>query len=374
MPAKLTLSNPTLPPDSLVLVTGCNGLIASHAADQLLAAGYRVRGTVRNKTKCSYLKALYTSRHGPGRFELVEIPDVSAPDAWTSAVKDVAAIATVVGGGKLDMQDADAEAAQELPWQINLLEAARREGDSVKSFVFTSSAWAAYTPDPKRGKVTLTEDTWNDEAVELSRDKSIPPQEKGMAGFMAFKTLVERGVWEWVKRENPPFTFNTILLDTVMGECLDPRNQGIPSTAGMVHWVWEGTRTDVLDMMEPQWQVDCRDAGKLYVALLAAPDGVDRKRVFAFGERYSWFEVAKVLGEMYPERRQQMGKPMDKGQDQSEVLPRAEAEELLRRVGQNKGWTSLEDSLRENAKSWLKLENKNGGVKDDVSHYSFFGN
>ena len=40
-----------LKPGSSVLVTSVNGFIGSHVADQLLARGYHVRGTVRDVAK-----------------------------------------------------------------------------------------------------------------------------------------------------------------------------------------------------------------------------------------------------------------------------------------------------------------------------------
>jgi nucleoside-diphosphate-sugar epimerase len=43
----LKLSNKNMP-NELVLVTGIGGYVASHVADQLLKAGYKVRGTVRS--------------------------------------------------------------------------------------------------------------------------------------------------------------------------------------------------------------------------------------------------------------------------------------------------------------------------------------
>ncbi|KAK3326917.1 hypothetical protein B0T19DRAFT_356728 [Cercophora scortea] len=359
MTEKLTITNPTIPPDSVILVTGTNGLIASHVADQLLAAGYRVRGTVRNTAKSSYLEPLFTSRHGPGRFELAEVPDITAPGAWDGAIRGVSGIAHVVGTVDLSVLDPDQTLAEELPWQIALLEAARRE-PSVKSFVFTSSAWAVWTPDAGK-KVALTEWTWNEEAVALARDKSVEPREKGMAGFMALKTLVEREVWDWVRREKPAYTFNSVLLDTVMGECLDPKHQGIPSTAGMVHWVWENKHIGVLNMMQPQWHIDCRDAGRLYVAILASSPRVDKERIFAFGERYSWFKVAGILSELYPEHKG-MGAPKNTGWDQTEVS-NERGEKLLARLGQSQGWTCLRESLKKNAKSWLSLER--AGVTDE---------
>lgn len=183
-----------------------------------------------------------------------------------------------------------------------------------------------------------------------------------MAGFMAMKTLIEQGVWDWVRRANPSFAFNTLLLDMVMGECLDPQNQGITSTAGMVQWVWENAHVDVLNMMQPQWYADCRDAGRLYVALLATEPKVDdRQRVFAFGERYSWLQVAQILRQMFPGHKEKMAVLKNQGVDQTEVPNELEIE-LLRRLGQEGRWRGLRESLKENVESWLKLEK--GGVTD----------
>jgi hypothetical protein len=264
-----------------------------------------------------------------------------------------------LGAVDLRVRDADAAAQEELTWQVGLLEAARRE-EGVKAVAFTSSAWAVWTPDAQK-KVRLTGESWNEEAVALARDTSVVPEKKGLAGFMAFKTLVEQGVWEWVRREKPKYAFNTVLLDTVLGECLDPENQGIPSTAGMAHWVWENTHVDMLNLMQPQWFADCRDAGRLYVALLATAPVVDRERIFGFGARYSFFRVAEILKELYPEHADKMAKVKDLGWDQTEV-PNERGAELLARLGQQGGWRTLEESVKKNAESWLKL--KSAGVTD----------
>ena len=44
--------------DELVLVTGGSGFIGSHAILQLLAAGYRVRTTVRNLSRDAEVRAM----------------------------------------------------------------------------------------------------------------------------------------------------------------------------------------------------------------------------------------------------------------------------------------------------------------------------
>lgn len=46
------------------LVTGISGYIGSHVADQLLQAGYYVRGTVRDETKGKWVKELFAEKYG----------------------------------------------------------------------------------------------------------------------------------------------------------------------------------------------------------------------------------------------------------------------------------------------------------------------
>lgn len=338
-----------IPPGATILVTGGNGLIASHVIDQLLFAGYGVRATVRNPSKCSWMEPLYTKRHGSERFELVQVADLTTPNAWVDAMKGVAGIAHVAGHSDLGVKDFEAELKDELSIAINLLESARKEY-SVSSVAFTASAWCAYTPDTSK-KLKLTEWTWNEDAITLASSNA-SPQEKGISNFMALKTRVEQEVWKWVKKEKPSFTFNTILLDTVMGECLDPINQGIPSTAGMVHWVWTGENRHILDYVEPQWHIDTRDAGLLYVAALTTP-GVDGRRLFGFGERFSWYQVREILARLYPNK--QIPPVKDRGVDQTDV-PNHYGAELLRGLG-GEGWTSLEESVKATALSFLQLEN-----------------
>ena len=79
--------NTAIAPHSLVLVTGVNGFIASHVADQLLAAGYRVRGTVRDTAKAHWINELFEQRHGKGVFDTVLVEDMAQEGAFDEAVK-----------------------------------------------------------------------------------------------------------------------------------------------------------------------------------------------------------------------------------------------------------------------------------------------
>lgn len=79
--------DPVIAPGSLVLVTGANGFIGSHVADQLLEAGYRVRGTVRDNSKTAWLKELFDKRYGSGKFESAIVEDMAKPGAFDVACK-----------------------------------------------------------------------------------------------------------------------------------------------------------------------------------------------------------------------------------------------------------------------------------------------
>ena len=78
---------PAIPKDSVVLVTGVNGYIGSNVADQLMEAGYRVRGTTRGLSKVQGLSAFWEQKFGRDRFEIVRVADMSHDGAFDEAVR-----------------------------------------------------------------------------------------------------------------------------------------------------------------------------------------------------------------------------------------------------------------------------------------------
>ncbi|KAI8631638.1 hypothetical protein F5Y19DRAFT_401106 [Xylariaceae sp. FL1651] len=345
---KLNLQNTMIPLDSVILVTGANGLIASWVVDRLLEAGYRVRGTVRSTSRCAWMEPFFNSRHGPGRFELVEVADFAAPGAWDSSVKGVAGVAAVAGQARLDVQDIDAALAEEFPWVAGLMKTAMNE-PSVKSFVYTSSAWAAWTPDPSK-KVTLHEWSFNEDAVRFVRSDA-SKEEKGIKPYMAFKTILEQRIWDWVRQEKPAYAFNTILPESVFGETLSPENQGIQSTCRVVKWLMESVNLGLIASIPSQRFVDTRDLGLLYVAALTT-SGVNGERLFAFGNKYSFPKIAQIIQELHPEK--QIPVLEEAEWDQTEV-PNQRAEGLVHALSGH-GWAKLEDSIADCLKSIQRLE------------------
>lgn len=72
---------------SWILVTGVNGYIASHIANQLLQLGYSVRGTVRDQSKSKWIKELFEAKYENCNFELAQVEDAVCSGAFDNAIQ-----------------------------------------------------------------------------------------------------------------------------------------------------------------------------------------------------------------------------------------------------------------------------------------------
>lgn len=70
----------------VVLITGINGYIGSKIGLDALSRGYSIRGTSRSTVSTH---ALLAGPFGPyaDRVEIFEVPDITAPKAFDTAVK-----------------------------------------------------------------------------------------------------------------------------------------------------------------------------------------------------------------------------------------------------------------------------------------------
>lgn len=80
----------SVPPGGLILVTGASGYIGSVTVQVFLQCGYRVRGSVRSIASNAWMKEYFGSK-----FELIEVPDLNAPDAFDKAIEGVDGIAHI---------------------------------------------------------------------------------------------------------------------------------------------------------------------------------------------------------------------------------------------------------------------------------------
>lgn len=189
----------TIQKGDTVLVTGATGYIGNHVVEQLVADGYRVRGTSRNASKAQFLIDYIDKKFGKGKLEVVDVPDMIDEHAYDEAVKGVSGIvhlATVVTFSAVP----DEVIPPSVKAALNILKSATTE-PKVKSLVFTSSSTAALVPVPNQ-KLVVTKDTWNEKVLEGIRTN---PSPDGYTVYAASKTEAEKALWKAVKETSPPF-------------------------------------------------------------------------------------------------------------------------------------------------------------------------
>ncbi|OJD14593.1 hypothetical protein AJ78_05080 [Emergomyces pasteurianus Ep9510] len=344
-----TTENLAIPRGSLVLVTGANGYIASHVVDQLLQANFRVRGTVRNLSRSSWLNNYFTTKYGSGKFELVEVSDMAVAHAYDKAVKAASGlihIATPV----LVTYDPNEGIPMVTNGTINILESARKE-PLMKRVVLTSSSTAAASPQPNV-EFIIDKGTWNEDIVQAAW---APPPYEGWQRrhnvYAASKMEGEKVAWKWMKENQPDFVLNTVLPNANFGKVLSPQNQGFPSTAGWVKAVWEGFKGKYADEVfnKPQHYVNVRDNALVHVAALIYAD-VRAERLFAFAQPYNWNDILAVMRKLYPDTEFIDDLP-DLGRDLSKVSSQG-AEDLLRRIS-GRGWIGFEQTIKDATEDFI---------------------
>ncbi|KIY03615.1 uncharacterized protein Z520_00306 [Fonsecaea multimorphosa CBS 102226] len=342
-----SITERAIPAGSLVVVSGANGFIASHVVDQLLLAGYRVRGTVRNSQKSAWLIDYFGNKYGPGKFELIEVPEMAEDGAFDEAVKGASGFihtATPV----MVSYDPNEGIPIVVNGTVNALKAAAGE-PSVKRFVLTSSSTAAISPKPNV-EFSADETTWNEEAVKAAW--APPPYEgeqRKLDVYSASKTQGEQAAWKFMKEEKPGFVLNTVLPNCNMGLVLSPEHQGAPSTVGWLKALWNGFKgQEKLAFNPPQYYVNVQDNARIHVGALICPD-VLGERLFAFAYPFNWNDILAVYRKLYPEHKFLDDLP-DLGRDLSKIS-NERAEEIVKRFGRP-GWTNLEDTIRDTTKDW----------------------
>ncbi|KAJ3547636.1 hypothetical protein NM208_g1419 [Fusarium decemcellulare] len=337
------LYNLAVPKGSTVLVTGANGLLGSHIADQFLEYGYKVRGTVRDVDKNSWLSTVFDKKYGKGVFELFEVSDMASQGAFIEAVKGASIMvhSATVMSFEFDPHKVIPPAVD---GALNALVAACAE-PTVQRFVFTSSAMAANTSHPGTPGIKVTDESWNEDAI--TKAWAGPPYtiERANDVYAASKALAEQEVWKYYRKhqnERPDLVINTVLPNYNIGRLIDPIHQGFRSSSIMPVLLWKGQVTDLHRTLPRQYSVDYQDTARLHLAA-GIFEHVQGERIFGFAHSFCWDMVLELLREIEPEKA--FPPNFSSEQDPNEIEPRDKAEQLLRDLGRP-GWTSLEESVR----------------------------
>ncbi|MGC6517675.1 MAG: SDR family oxidoreductase [Candidatus Puniceispirillaceae bacterium] len=169
-----------------VLVTGASGFIGLHCISQLLAQGYKVRGTVRSLNRREELESALTKAGGDiAHFSLYEA-DLSLETGWDEAVKGCDYVLHVASPFILGVPKDENELIKPAVSGVDyVIKAALKH--KVKRVVLTSSG--ASITDTHDGKTHFTEDDWTD----VTHPKT--------TAYYKSKTLAERHAWDLISAQ-----------------------------------------------------------------------------------------------------------------------------------------------------------------------------
>ncbi|KAK9471510.1 uncharacterized protein V1510DRAFT_420119 [Dipodascopsis tothii] len=276
-----------------VLLTGASGFIAMHVLQQLLAAGYTVKATVRSQAKADFISKTFAAQAEKIEFSIV--PDIAAPNAFDEAVVGVDMVVHTASPFHFKVTDPVKDLLDPaMKGTLNILNAIKTYAPQVTRLVLTSSfaaivnaaegAWPGHV---------YTEADWN--PVTWEEATTTTPQ----TTYRASKTFAERSAWDFIEREKPNFTLTTINPPLVWGPMLHEADLSSLNTSNnMVYNMISGATPEVPVGGQTSY-VDVRNVAAAHVRALTTPAAVNQ-RYFVVGGKYTNSQVIGLIGELFP--------------------------------------------------------------------------
>ncbi|KAI1707375.1 3-beta hydroxysteroid dehydrogenase/isomerase family domain-containing protein [Ditylenchus destructor] len=271
-----------------VLVTGASGYVALHCVQQLLAAGYNVRGTVRSLKNESKVEPLRQLKGAQERLELVEADLVENVEKWPSVIQDCEYILHVASPWPIVADESTIQVA--VDGTMNVLKAAT-QCQSVKKIVLTSSC-AAVNDGHRNDERIFDESCWTKLENE-TKGKHSPKVDN----YAKSKTLAESTAWQYWKSLDAENRYQLTVINPtfVTGPVLSSVEHGSATIIGKMMDV----RTFPAVPKVCLGFVDVRDVAKAHILALKTSSS-DGQRILVTHKRPVWFsDVVSWLAEEF---------------------------------------------------------------------------
>ncbi|HLW53870.1 MAG TPA: aldehyde reductase [Candidatus Angelobacter sp.] len=260
-----------------VLVTGGSGFIGSHCILQLLAAGHKVRTTVRNLGREGDVRAMLKQGGAePGAQLSFVAANLESDSGWPDAVTAcdyVLHVASPFPPAVPKHEDELIVPARE--GALRVLRAARDAG--VKRVVMTSS-FAAVGYGRKEQTAPYRETDWTD----ASGDH--------LTAYVKSKTLAERVAWDFIAKEGGQLELAVVNPVGVFGPVLGP---DYATSILLVQRLMDGAMPGCPRLYFGI--VDVRDVASLHILAMNHPAAKGERFLAIAGDFMSIVEIAKVL-------------------------------------------------------------------------------
>jgi dihydroflavonol-4-reductase len=263
--------------DETVLVTGGTGFIAQHCILALLAAGYRVKTTVRSMAREAEVRGnLRNGGAEPGERLSFVVADLGSDDGWAEAA--AGCVYAFHGASPTPSGSQVAEEDWIRPAVDGNLRVLRASRDAGMRRVVLTSAFGAIGAGHKPLGRPFVETDWSD------LDGNIAPYQKS-------KTLAERASWDFIAREGGELELASINPTMVLGPALgSDYSHSIRTIKEMLDGQpgYPKIKTCV---------VDVRDVADLHVRAMISPAAKGERFLATSGDSLWLADIAKVLKE-----------------------------------------------------------------------------
>ena len=260
-----------------ILVTGGSGFIGSHCILQLLAAGHKVRTTVRSLKREGDVRAmLKEGGAAPGDRLSLLAADLENDAGWPEAVAGCEYVLHVASPFPASVPKHEDELI--IPAREGALRVLRASRDAgVKRVVLTSSfAAIGYGQAPQ--EKPFNETNWTD------------PNAADVLPYAKSKTLAERAAWDFIAKEGGNLELSVVNPVGVFGPVLGP---DYSTSILFVQRMMDGAVPGCPQLYFGA--VDVRDVADLHLRAMTGPAAKGERFLAVAGDFLSVLEMAKIL-------------------------------------------------------------------------------
>jgi nucleoside-diphosphate-sugar epimerase len=262
---------------STILVTGGSGFIASHIIVQLLAAGHRVRTTVRKLERENSVRAMLKEGGAePDRRLSFIAADLEKDAGWPEAVTGCEYVLHVASPYPSSAPKHENELI--IPAREGALRVLRASRDRGVRRVVLTSSFAAIGYGHKPRQAPFDETSW----TELDTD--------GAAAYVKSKTLAERAAWEFIADQGGDLELSVVNPVAVFGPVLGPDySTSILLLQRLIDGGMPGCPRLYFGV------VDVRDVADLHIRAMIHPAAKGERFLAVAGDCLSILDIAKLL-------------------------------------------------------------------------------
>ena len=258
-----------------VLVTGASGFIAIHCINELLKAGYSVKGSLRNLRRENEVRESIEDPTRNQKLEFCKL-ELLEDEGWDEAAFDCDYLLHIASPFTIEEPKKEALLINPaLEGTLRALNAAKKSSKLKKVILTSSMAAIAYG----HHKQLCSPEDWTDTSKEVG-------------AYVKSKTIAEKAAWDFINTDSKnSFSLTTIHPGMVFGPLLNDDIDG--ASAELISKMINGKIPALPDAFFTV--VDVRDVAKLHVESLKNNKS-DNKRIIATSPKgINIMEISKIL-------------------------------------------------------------------------------